>query len=100
MTSTPPDTCRIAPNMEPRPISMAMVCRVLPTPSARVSVIMEKGIPDTRPMISAEDMIAMNGWILSLMIKKSNTAKPNSAPIINLSGEATNSVIFIPPIFL
>ena len=100
MTSTPPDTCRIAPNIEPRPISMAMVCRVLPTPSARVSVIMEKGIPDTRPMINAEDMIAMNGWIFSLMIKKSNTAKPNSAPIINLSGEATNSVIFIPPNFL
>ena len=61
MTSTPPDTCKMAPNIEPRPISIAIVCNVVPTPSARVSVIIPNGIPTTSPMISADDIIAING---------------------------------------
>lgn len=64
MTSTPPDTCRIAPNIKPRPIRIAIVYRVVPTPSANVSVIMSNGIPATRPMISADDMIAIKGCTL------------------------------------
>ena len=97
MTSTPPDTCKMAPNIEPRPISIAIVCRVVPTPSAKVSVIMLNGIPATRPMISADNIIAINGWILTLIIKNNNTAKPSAAPIISLSGEAVKTSISYPP---
>ena len=83
--------------MEPRPISIAIVCSVVPTPSASVSVIISNGIPTTRPMISADDMIAIKGCTLTLMIKNNNTANPRSAPITSLSGEATKSLIIIPP---
>lgn len=79
MTSTPPDTCRIAPNIKPRPIRIAIVYRVVPTPSANVSVIMSNGIPATRPMISADDMITIKGCTLTLIIRNNNTANPRSA---------------------
>ena len=83
--------------MEPSPISIAMVCSVVPTPSASVSVIILNGIPATSAMINADDIIAMNGCIFTLIIKNNNTANPRRAPMISRSGEAVKSLIVLPP---
>ena len=88
----------MAPNIDPNPISMAIVWSVFPTPSAKVFVIIENGMPDTKPIINAEDMIAINGCILNLMIKNNKIANPNNAPMISLSGEASKLYMLLPPV--
>ena len=92
----PPDTSRIPPNKDPRPISSTIPCKVSPAPFCTVFTRVGTGIPAPSPITSAEISSDNTGWILSLMISSNNRIIPTAAAINSLVGSAANtaSVIF------
>ena len=93
IVSAPPEHSNIAPNIEPRPISNAMLDKVFPTPFSIVKTISLSGIPDKTPIVIALNTIAITGCNLPLIINSKSKIIPMAAAIISLSGDATNPSI-------
>ena len=75
----PPDSSRMAPNMEPRPTRRAMPFKVLPMPSFTEPMMSDRGIPAIRPMPTAPIRIEIMAWTLNLMMRMSNRIRPATA---------------------
>ena len=75
----PPDSSRMAPNMEPRPTRRAMPFKVLPMPSFTEPMMSDRGIPAIRPMPTAPIRMEIMAWILNLMMRTSNRIRPATA---------------------
>ena len=96
----PPDSSRMAPNMEPRPTRRAMPFKVLPMPSLTEPMMSDRGIPAIRPMPTAPIRMEIIAWTLNLMIRMSNRIRPATAAKTSraASGVAT-AVIEISSVF-
>lgn len=96
----PPDSSRMAPNMEPRPTRRAMPFKVLPIPSLTEPMMSDRGIPAIRPMPTAPIRMEIMAWTLNLMIRMSKRIRPATAANTSraASGVAT-AVINISSIF-
>ena len=95
----PPETSRIAPNMDPKPTSRAIPFNVFPIPSLTAAIISFVGIPARSPMLIAPMRIAIIACTLNLMIRTSRITRPISAARTRRVGLSTtpSDIVDLPP---
>ncbi len=98
----PPDTSKIAPNMDPKPTSRAIPFNVFPIPSLTAAMISCVGIPARSPMLIAPMRIAIIACTLNLMIRTSRITRPISAARTRRVGLSTtpSDIVDLPPVYL
>ena len=93
----PPETSRIAPNIEPKPTSSAMPFSVLPMPSLTEATISVRGIPAISPIEMAPTRIEIMACTLHLIMRTSRMIRPMTAARTSRVGSsvATASIEFL-----